>query len=161
MSEKKITFNYRRALVTFLASYIVVEVVCAAVSVLITILLHDNSTTANVHDHAFVDVERFYPLINLIIWVFFARVYFKHRSGELSLAVEALKLGLLWVVAAPIFDIIFFILIKNPYSLSFHDFYVGQAPWIYIIYFAVFIGPLFYTFLFEHSRSRQNANVKA
>jgi hypothetical protein len=35
-----------------------------------------------------------------------------------------------------------FVLIRNPLSLSPHDFYVGQFPWIYLIYVAIFLAPV-------------------
>jgi len=43
---------------------------------------------------------------------------------------------------ALVVDYVFFVLIKNPISLSPHDFYIGQSPWIYLIYVAILISPL-------------------
>ena len=39
-------------------------------------------------------------------------------------------------------DYVGFVLIRNPISLSAHDFYIGQFPWIYLIYLAIFISPI-------------------
>ena len=35
---------------------------------------------------------------------------------------------------AIVVDYVGFVLIKNPISLTPHDFYIGQFPWIYLIY---------------------------
>jgi|GEM_PF-906115 len=149
MASSASAFNYKRAITTFLASYIAVEIVCAAVSVITQTLLHETTKTADVHNRAFVATEHFYPLINLALWTLFARIYFKNRSGKFSAAGEAIRLGTAWLITASIFDIIFFILIKEPYSLSFHDFYIGQTPWIYLVYLALFISPLFSVYLWK------------
>jgi hypothetical protein len=76
-------------------------------------------------------------------------------AGKRSETAEALRLGLFWLALALPFDVIFFILVKSPYSLSFHDFYVGQVPWIYIVYAVLFVSSLCYVGLFGH-RSRRN-----
>ena len=75
----------------------------------------------------------------------FAGVYYKRRTGdELALHRESVVLGAFWLVAAMVVDYVGFVLIKNPISLSPHDFYIGQFPWIYLIYVAVLLSPLCY-----------------
>ena len=61
-------------------------------------------------------------------------------------------LGWLWLIIAVIVDYVGFVLIKNPISLSPHDFYIGQFPWIYLIYLAILVSPLCYVAL---SNARQ------
>ena len=151
---------YRRAVLTFLGSYALIEIVAAMCSILVAAITHTNfsGNHADVHNHAFVTSERFYPLINLISWMTFAAIYFRRPAGKRSLAGEALRLGAFWLALALPFDVIFFILVKSPYSLSFHDFYVGQLPWIYIVYAVLFVSPLCYVRLFRrkslHASSR-------
>jgi hypothetical protein len=57
---------------------------------------------------------------------------------------EAWALGAFWLAAAVVMDYVGFVLIKNPISLSPHDFYIGQLPWIYLIYVAVLLSPFCY-----------------
>ena len=57
---------------------------------------------------------------------------------------EAFALGAFWLTLAVLVDYVGFVLIKNPISLSPHDFYIGQFPWIYLIYVAVFFSPWCY-----------------
>jgi hypothetical protein len=104
-------------------------------SILVAAITHTNfsGNHANVHNHAFVTSERFYPFINIISWMAFAAIYFRKPAAKWSRMNEAVRLGAFWLALALPFDVVFFILVKSPYSLSFHDFYVGQVPWIYIV----------------------------
>ena len=87
----------------------------------------------------------------------FAGIYFRKPARRFSVAGEAVRLGAFWLALALPFDVIFFILVKSPYSLSFHDFYVGQVPWIYIVYAVLFVSPLCYVVLFRRRSLRGNA----
>ena len=46
-----------------------------------------------------------------------------------------------WLAVAVVVDYVCFVLIKNPISLNPHDFYIGQFPWIYLIYVTVLFAP--------------------
>ncbi len=155
------SLEYRRAILTFAGSYLLIEIVAATFSILVAAMTHTNfsGNHADVHNHAFVTSERFYPLINLIIWVAFAAIYFRKPTGKRSLRGEALRLGAFWLALALPCDVIFFILAKSPYSLSFHDFYVGQIPWIYLVYTVLFVSPLCYVYLFRRNSREANAKV--
>src|SRR5882762_4208456 len=93
-------------------------------------------------NQAYLLSERFLPLLNLLAWGLFSWIYFRGRIGALRTHREALRLGAFWLAVALVVDYVFFVLIKNPISLSPHDFYIGQSPWIYLIYVAVLISPL-------------------
>jgi hypothetical protein len=137
--------SYKRAIGTFILAYVAVTVLAVAFSISIGAVLHVPDTSAPLENPAYLLSERFFPFLNLLVWMTFAWVYFKRRVGdELALRREAVALGVLWLVAAMVVDYVGFVLIKNPISLSPHDFYVGQFPWIYLIYVAVLISPLCY-----------------
>ena len=53
----------------------------------------------------------------------------------------------LWLVIAVPVDFVCFVIIPNPISLSAHDFYLGQFPWMYLTYLAVLLSPLCYAAL--------------
>ena len=153
--------KYKRAVATFAGSYVAIEIVAAVFSILVAAITHANfsGNHADVHNHAFVTSERLYPLINLGIWMFFAWIYFKKPARVHGIRNEAARLGALWLVMALPCDVLFFILIKTPYSLSFHDFYVGQIPWIYVVYFVVLVSPLCYVSIFCRGSSRRDMPV--
>jgi hypothetical protein len=129
---------YGRAIGLFVATYIVVTILAIALSLLIGMIGHMPETAEPMQNQAYLLSERFLPLLNLIVWGLFAWVYFRRRVAPRE---EALLLGAFWLVAAIVVDYVGFVLIKNPISLSPHDFYVGQFPWIYLIYVAVFFAP--------------------
>ncbi len=82
------------------------------------------------------------------VWGLFAWVYLRRRTHRERSKVrsetrrEAVALETFWLAAAVAVDYVFFVLIKNPLSLTPHDFYVGQFPWIYLIYAAIFLATL-------------------
>lgn len=86
------------------------------------------------------------PLINLVFWVFSAWIYFSYTGTTI---VNALLIGGIWVIVAAMLDYVVFILIKQPLSVDRKGFYIDQAPWIYLTYFAVFISPIVYVGLFS------------
>jgi hypothetical protein len=47
-----------------------------------------------------------------------------------------------WLAGAVVVDYVCFVRIKNPISLNPHNFYIGQFPWIYLIYVTVLFAPL-------------------
>jgi hypothetical protein len=80
----------------------------------------------------------------LIVWPIFAWIYFK-KPGQKNLALqsqETWQLSFLWLALAMIVDLVGFVLIKSPYSLTSHEFYVIYQPWISLIYVAIFLSPL-------------------
>jgi hypothetical protein len=52
-----------------------------------------------------------------------------------------LLLGALWLAIALPINFVGFVVIHTPPSMSAHDFYLGQFPWIYLVYAAAFLGP--------------------
>jgi len=92
---------------------------------------------------AFVATVPYHVLIMLIIWPVFAWIYFKRpkQPSILKQMTETRNLSFLWVFAAIIVDFVGFVLIKNPYSLTPHEFYVLYQPWISLIYISIFLSP--------------------
>ncbi|GCF08490.1 hypothetical protein [Dictyobacter arantiisoli] len=140
----KQTLRYKRALVIFLLAYIGVTIVAVAFSFLVDGLLHAPSATAGMKDLGFQLTLPYEPLMNLACWMAGAAFYFSQRAQQRSNYKEALALGALWLVIALPVDFVGFVLIPSPISLSPHDFYVGQFPWIYLTYLAVLLSPFCY-----------------
>lgn len=136
-----------RALTTFLLAYVAIAVVGTALSFAIAAVLHTPATMEPMQNQAYLLSEPFLPWLNLVIWMGAAWLYFSGRAGTPGLLREARALGTLWLLVALPADFVFFVLIKSPISLSPYDYYVAQAPWIYLIYVAVFLSPLCYVVL--------------
>lgn len=55
---------------------------------------------------------------------------------------EALITGAIWSGICIVSDLLGWVVIKHPWSLSFKEFYVDYQPWITLIYIAIFAGPV-------------------
>jgi hypothetical protein len=140
-------FRYTRAIITFFAAYVIVTLLAVALSMAAEAAMHNPPTRDMVHSPSYVFAEKFFPIINLLVWTAFSWVYFKLRRSAPVLSREALTLGAFWLLFAILVDYVGFVLIKNPISLSAHDFYIGQFPWIYLIYLAILVSPILYVSL--------------
>jgi hypothetical protein len=149
-SSTQVRIRYSRAIVMFVLAYIVVTILGIALSISIGVLGHIPESVEPMKNEAYLISERFLPLLNLVVWGMFAWGYFRGRMcgrRSTSLRREAWALGVFWLVVAVVVDFVGFVLIKNPISLSPHDFYIGQFPWIYLIYIAVLFSPVGYVIL--------------
>jgi hypothetical protein len=138
--------RYKRAVVTFVLAYVAITIVAIAFSIAIEVYGHFPPVNGPTFPTpAYLFAERFLPFLNLAVWMVFGWVYFRRRvgsEGRLALRGEALALGVFWLAGAVVVDYVCFVRIKNPISLNPHDFYVGQFPWIYLIYVTVLFAPL-------------------
>lgn len=80
-----------------------------------------------------------HPLYNIIIFPIFAYLYF-HGSGAITLS-NVIATSLIWGTITVVFDLIGWVLIKHPWSLTFREFYVDYQPWITLIYITIYASP--------------------
>jgi len=135
-----------RALFLFFIAYIIVTVLAAATTETYASINHSPEPTPGMsilQAPAFVATVPYHVLIMLIVWPFFAWIYFKNpKQPNPSLqGTETLSLAFTWLIAAIVVDFVGFVLIKNSYSLTPHEFYVIYQPWISLIYIAIFLSP--------------------
>lgn len=82
-----------------------------------------------------------HPLYNILLFPAAALAYFAIvQPGDLS--AHAWALAITWAAAAIIIDVIGWVLIKHPWSMTWHGMYVAYQPWLTLIYAAIFAGPL-------------------
>ena len=81
-----------------------------------------------------------HPLYNIIFFSLFGYLYLKALPDPTMS--EALTTGVLWVSICIVFDLVGWVLIKYPWSLTFKQFYVEYQPWITLVYLAIFLGPV-------------------
>jgi hypothetical protein len=67
----------------------------------------------------------------------------------------ALYLGLIWSILIIVLDLIGWVIIQHPYTLSFYQFYIEAQPWITIVYIAVFVSPFIGMFLYGKIPSKR------
>lgn len=143
----KSRLRYGRAVILFLLAYIAVTVLGIALSVSIGIVKHVPDSGAAMQNAAYLLSERFFPAMNLLVWMAFSWGYFRKPANSAERRRESVWLGAFWLALAVAVDFVGFVLIQNPISLSPHDFYIGQFPWIYLIYIAIFLSPLCFVML--------------
>jgi len=125
----------------FVAAYVAITILATGFSLALESLMHVGNTTAPLENPAYLLAEKFFPAFNLLVWTACGWFYFRgHKRGPGSPR-EAWRLGVVWLIAAVIVDFVGFVVIKNPLSLTPREFYIGQFPWIYLIYITVAIGP--------------------
>lgn len=81
-----------------------------------------------------------HPLYNLLVFPLAAWVCLR-GSGAASWG-EAVSTALLWGTLTVAADLVGWVLIKHPWSLSFREFYLDYQPWITLIYLVIYSSPL-------------------
>ncbi len=134
--------RWKRGLTTGVIAYLIITGAGIGLFFLIAAIQHTGSYSTPVKDPSYLLEEWFLPLANLLIWTACGLAYFGQRRDTVHpWSWEPFRLGALWLALAVPADFLDSVAIKNPESMSAHDFYIGQAPWIYLIYAAVFISP--------------------
>lgn len=80
-----------------------------------------------------------HPLYNIIIFPLFAYLYL-HGLETVTLTNVAAT-SLIWGTITIIVDLIGWVLVKHPWSLSFKEFYIDYQPWITLIYLTIYASP--------------------
>lgn len=137
--------NARSATGYFISAYIIVTILAYLASYLVSVIikLPPDPPGGNMFDSPeFVKSVPYHLLINLLVWTAFSYIYFRSNQKRGFNTTAPIYLGLYWLLAAMLTDLVFFVLIPSPVALSFHQFYVEYQPWISITYLIVFISPL-------------------
>lgn len=94
-----------------------------------------------------------HPLYNIIFFTLFGLLYLR-KVKDLTLK-KAMLTGALWSGISILIDLVGWVLIKHPWSLTFRQFYIEYQPWITLVYLAMFIAPVIGFFAVKlHSRSK-------
>ncbi len=80
-----------------------------------------------------------HTLYNIIIFPIFAYLYL--NGLETITVSNVIYTSIIWGTITVIFDVIGWVLIKHPWSLTFKEFYIDYQPWITLIYLAIYISP--------------------
>ncbi len=80
-----------------------------------------------------------HPLYNLIILPIFSYLYFK--GFDIVTLSDVIVTSILWGTSAIVIDLVFWVLIKHPLSLTFKRFYIEYQPWITSVYLVMYASP--------------------
>lgn len=75
----------------------------------------------------------------MIILPIFSYLYFKGLD-TVTLS-NAIATSILWGTSAIVIDLVGWVLIKHPLSLTFKRFYIEYQPWITIVYLVMYASP--------------------
>lgn len=80
-----------------------------------------------------------HPLYNIIVFPIFALLYF--NGLETITLSTVISTSLIWGSLTIVFDLLGWVLIKHPWSLTFKEFYIDYQPWITLIYITIYASP--------------------
>lgn len=140
-------FSIMRALVYFILAYVLVTVLAASLTEAygrMNNLPYAHELGVGILEApAFVATVPYHVVIMLLIWPFFAWLYFRKQrpASALEEMRATLLLALLWLTSAIVVDFVAFVLINHAWSLTPREFYVDYQPWITLIYLSIFVSP--------------------
>lgn len=135
------TLDVKWATITFVLGYIVLTIVGFASYYLLAVIMGVSlSAEFDINtDPAYMLSQQLNIGYNLVTWVLCAALYFR-RSLSFT-ARRAWALGLFWLAVALPADLVFYVLVPSPTQLTMSEYYVGQFPWIYLVYVVLAISP--------------------
>jgi hypothetical protein len=135
------TLDVKWAAITFVLGYIVLTVVGFASYYILAALMHVSLSAKFdiATDPAYMLSQQLNIAYNLITWVLCAWLYFR-RSLSITPR-RAWALGFLWLAVALPTDLVFYVLVPSPTQLTPAEYYIGQFPWIYLVYAVLAISP--------------------
>ena len=130
--------NLGMSMLWFWICYVLVTLVGIGHTVFNIYVLHMKPMDSESMGEAYERTKPWHPLYNIILFSAFGFLYMKGLPQPAL--EEALITGGLWAGICIVFDLIGWVLIKHPWSLTFKGFYVDYQPWITLIYLAIFLG---------------------
>lgn len=94
-----------------------------------------------------------HPLYNIILFTVFGLLYLR-KVKEPTLK-KAMATGALWAGISIVIDLVGWVLVPHPWTLTFKEFYIDYQPWITLIYLAMFIAPLI-SYFFLRLKAKKN-----
>jgi len=133
--------NFGYSMLWFWLAYIIVTLIGIGHTVFNITVLHMKSMKDSPGmGEGYEKTKPWHPLYNIVVFSLFGWLYM--RGLENPEMTDALLAGAIWAGICIVFDLIGWVLVKHPWSLSFREFYVDYQPWISLIYLAIFLGPL-------------------
>ena len=94
-----------------------------------------------------------HPLYNIILFTLYGLLYLR-KIKDLTLK-NAIKTGAFWAGISIVIDLVGWVLIKHPWSLTFKQFYIDYQPWITLVYLAMVIAPVIGYFILKPAKKRK------
>ena len=132
--------NFATSMLWFWVAYIIVTVIGILHTVFNIYVLHMKPMDKDGMGEGYEKTKPWHPLYNIIFFSLFGWLY---MSGLVTPTLqEALITGAIWAAICIVFDVVGWVIVKHPWSLSFKEFYIDYQPWITLIYVAIAAGPV-------------------
>ena len=132
--------NFGMSMLWFWVCYFLVTTVGILHTVFNIVVLHMKPMDANGMGEGYERTKPWHPLYNIVLFSVFGWLYM--RGLDSPALGDAFAAGGVWAGVCIVFDLVGWVLIRHPWSLTFRQFYVDYQPWITLIYLAIFLGPV-------------------
>ncbi len=133
--------NFGMSMLWFWTAYVIVTLIGIGHTVFNITVLHMKSMKDSPGmGEGYEKTKPWHPLYNIILFPLCGWLYM--RGLAQPTLTEALLCGLVWVGICIAVDLVGWVLIRHPWSLTFKEFYIDYQPWISLIYLAIFLGPV-------------------
>ena len=132
--------NLGMSMLWFWVCYFLVTTVGILHTVFNIVVLHMKPMDANGMGEGYERTKPWHPLYNIVLFSLFGWLYM--RGLDSPALGDAFAAGGVWAGVCIVFDLVGWVLIRHPWSLTFRQFYVDYQPWITLIYLAIFLGPV-------------------
>jgi hypothetical protein len=138
--------NVQNAFLYWLVAYWTVTVLGVLLTLIFTLTRHLPSAkqlgVKPSQAPAYLKTVPYHLPMNIPVWLFFAWLFLRSVAGVRHLVIEAILLGIFWLILSLLVDCVAFVLIRHPYSFTWREFYIDYQPWITLIYLVVLFSPL-------------------
>lgn len=132
--------NFGTSILCYCIAYLIVTLIGMLHTILNIYAFHMKSMKNSPGmGEAYEKTKPWHPLYNLLVFPLFAGIYLNSLSVLDYQSV--LATSLLWGTLTIIIDLIGWVLIRHPWSLTFRQFYIEYQPWITLIYLAIYASP--------------------
>ena len=132
--------NFGMSMLWFWVCYFLVTTVGILHTVFNIVVLPMKPMDANGMGEGYERTKPWHPLYNSVLFSLFGGLYM--RGLDSPALGDAFAAGGVWAGVCIVFDLVGWVLIRHPWSLTFRQFYVDYQPWITLIYLAIFLGPV-------------------
>lgn len=132
--------NFGFSMLWYWVAYLIVTGIGIAHTIFNIVVLHMKSMKDSPGmGEGYEKTKPWHPLYNIIIFPIFAFLYL--RGLETITLSNVIATSIIWGTITVICDLIGWVLIKHPWSLTFKEFYLDYQPWITLIYIAIYASP--------------------
>ncbi len=133
--------EFGRSMLWYWISYFVVTMIGVGHTFFNILVLHMGSMAQGPGlGEGYEMTKPWHPLYNIIFFTIFALIYLKGMKQPTFK--KALTTGALWSGLSIVLDLVGWVLIPHPLSLTFKQFYIEYQPWITLVYLAMLVAPV-------------------